>query len=215
GLFQVQDEAAQLATLLLGDLLPAPYLDGCAGLGGKTSHIAQRLPLGGEVVAVEPHGGRRKLLRENLDRLGLDATIVAGELESFAHARPSPFHGILIDAPCSGLGVVGRQPDIRWQRREADLPRYAVRQRELLDQAAIMLAHGRALVYVTCSTEPEENDEVVAAFLAAHSEFLLADAKPFLPDTAQALVDAQGFLRTLPHQGLDGFFAARLEKKGS
>jgi 16S rRNA (cytosine967-C5)-methyltransferase len=213
GLFQVQDEAAQLATLLFGDLAASRYLDGCAGLGGKTSHLAQRMPPGGEVVAVEPHDGRRKLLRENLTRLGIDATIFAGELQAFAKEQPQSFQGILIDAPCSGLGVVGRQPDIRWQRSESDLHRYAERQRGLLDQAATLLASGGVLVYATCSTEPEENDEVVSGFLATHPDFVRADAKAFLPAAAHVLVDSQGCLRTLPHQGLDGFFAARLEKK--
>jgi len=212
GLFQVQDEAAQLATLLLGDLVVGRYLDGCAGLGGKTSHLAQLLPIGGEVVAVEPHSGRSKLLRENLTRLGLDATIVAGELQDFAQEQPQSFQGIIIDAPCSGLGVVGRQPDIRWQRAKGDLPRYATRQLALLGQAASLLAHGGVLVYATCSTEPEENDEVINAFLATHPDFVRADAKAFLPAAAHGLVDSQGCLRTLPHQGLDGFFAARLEK---
>ncbi|MEW6594955.1 MAG: 16S rRNA (cytosine(967)-C(5))-methyltransferase RsmB [Thermodesulfobacteriota bacterium] len=215
GLFQVQDEAAQLATLLLGELKVGRYLDGCAGLGGKTSHMAQLLPAGGEVVAVEPHGGRRKLLRENLNRLGLDATVFEGELQSFAKAQPQPFQGILIDAPCSGLGVIGRQPDIRWQRSEVDLPRYAARQRDLLEKAATLLAPGGVLVYATCSTEPEENEGVVTSFLASHPEFVVADANSFLPAPARKMVDNHGHLRTLPHHGLDGFFAARLEKKGS
>lgn len=215
GLFQVQDEAAQLATLLLGNLGAGCYLDGCAGLGGKTSHLAQLLPPGSEVVAVEPHSGRRKLLRENLKRLGLAATIFAGELQNFAQGQPPPFLGILIDAPCSGLGVVGRQPDIRWQRHDSDLPRYAARQQALLAQASSVLEPGGILVYATCSTEPEENEEVVSDFLANHPDFALADARPLLPVQAQTLVDAQGCLRTLPHQGLDGFFAARLEKQGS
>lgn len=214
GLFQVQDEAAQLATLLLGELTAGRYLDACAGLGGKTTHLAQRLPAGGEVVAVEPHQGRGQRLSENLQRLGLGATLFQGELEAFAHKQPQPFHGILIDAPCSGLGVVGRQPDIRWQRREADLPRYAKRQRKLLDQATTLLAPGGVLIYATCSTEPEENDDVVNAFLASHPDFALADAKALLPASSHVLVDGQGCLRTLPHQGLDGFFAVRLEKKG-
>ena len=213
GFFQVQDEAAQLATLLLGELALGRYLDGCAGLGGKTSHLAQMLPPGGEVMAVEPHAGRRRLLAENLARLGLTATIFPGELQAFAGGNPEKFQGVLIDAPCSGLGVIGRQPDIRWQRHAVDLPRYAARQRALLDQAASLLATGGILVYATCSTEPEENDAVVTGFLAAHPEFVVTDAKPFLPAPAQPLVDNYGYLHTLPHQGLDGFFAARMEKK--
>lgn len=212
GFFQVQDEAAQLVTLLLGNLAPGRYLDGCAGLGGKTSHLSQRLPPGSELVAVEPSAARLDKLRENLQRLGLIATVVEDELQRYARQGPLPFQGILIDAPCSGLGVIRRQPDIRWQRTEAALERYQKRQLELLHYAAAILAPGGALVYATCSTEPEENEEVIHSFLAAHPEFFVADAKKHLLPSAHALVNDDGCLRTLPHQGFDGFFAARLEK---
>ncbi len=119
GLFQVQDEAAQLVSLLLGPLHPGKaYLDGCSGLGGKTSHLAQMLPSNSTLVAIEPNIGRIKKLKENLARLRHDTTvtIVEGTLDSLLPEYREKFDGVLIDAPCSGLGVIRRHPDIRWNR---------------------------------------------------------------------------------------------------
>ena len=216
GLFQVQDEAAQLVSLLLGPLQPGrSYLDGCAGLGGKTSHLAQMLPPGSTLVAIEPNIGRTGKLHENLARLRLDTTvtIVEGTLDSLLPDNDGRFAGVLVDAPCSGLGVIRRQPDVRWSRNPADLLRYQEKQIDLLNDAAQLVAAEGLLVYATCSTEPEENDAVVKKFLAAHPHFALSDCRDQLPQSATPLVDRQGFFRTLPGQDdLDGFFAARLEK---
>ena len=217
GLFQVQDEAAQLVSLLLGPLQPEKsYLDACAGLGGKTSHLAQMLPHAGELVAIEPNLGRIKKLKENLGRLRLDTTvtIVEGMLGSLLPDNKEKFDGILIDAPCSGLGVIRRQPDIRWNRRPDDLLRYQEAQLALLKDAAQLITPKGILVYATCSTEPEENDEVIKKFLAMHPQFILSDCRDMLPESGACLVVSQGFFRTLPgHDDLDGFFAARLIKK--
>ena len=216
GLFQVQDEAAQLVTLLLGPMLAGKqYLDGCAGLGGKTSHLAQFLPADGSLLAIEPNPGRFKKLKENLERLRLNTTvtIVEGTLDSLLPEYKEKFSGILIDAPCSGLGVIRRHPDIRWNRSKNDLLRYQDTQLALLKTAAELLAPNGILVYATCSTEPEENHEVIKTFLANNQEFELADCGETLPESCSRLVDSQGFFQTLPGQDdLDGFFAARLIK---
>lgn len=216
GEFQVQDEAAQLVSLLMGPLKPGRiYLDGCAGLGGKTSHLAQMLPRGAGLFASEPHPGRIQKLRENLVRLRLDTTvtIVEGTLDSLLPESREKFSGVLIDAPCSGLGVIRRHPDIRWNRKPADLLRYQEIQLGLLDHAAQLVAPGGTLLYATCSTEPEENDEAVRQFLESHPGFSAANCRDVLPESAAALVDKQGFLRTLPgRDDLDGFFGARLVK---
>jgi 16S rRNA (cytosine967-C5)-methyltransferase len=216
GLFQVQDEAAQLITLLFGPLSPGKYyLDGCAGLGGKTSHLAQILPEKSTLVAVEPNQNRVLKLKENLDRLRLDktVTIVESTLDSLMPGNREKFAGILIDAPCSGLGVIRRHPDIRWNRHPEDLLHYQEKQLALLKTAAQLLAPDGILVYATCSTEPEENEEVVKKFLSTNSQFVLTDCRKTLPDSCISLVDKQGFFHTLPGQeGLDGFFAARLSK---
>jgi 16S rRNA (cytosine967-C5)-methyltransferase len=213
GYFQVQDEAAQLASLLIGPL-PArcQVLDGCAGLGGKTSHLAEQLPPDGSVIAIEPETRRYGLLRENLKRLGLNQQVrtVRTDLQQYAATRPQPFDAILIDAPCSGTGVIRRQPDIRWNRQPADLAQYQKTQLHLLAIAASLLKKGGALVYATCSLEPEENQEVVQQFLALHPRFTVDDAAPLLPENARRLVDGDGFFRPCPADGLDGFFAARL-----
>ena len=213
GHFQVQDEAAQLASLLIGPLPDrGRVLDGCAGLGGKTSHLAEALPPQGALVAIEPDGRRFGLLRQNLTRLGLTDQVrcLRTELASFADTRPQPFDAILIDAPCSGTGVIRRHPDIRWNRQPEEMARYQADQLRLLDIAARLLAPGGALVYATCSLEVEENEQVVAAFLGQHPTFAVASAAALLPEATHRLVDAAGFFRPTPADGLDGFFAARL-----
>lgn len=213
GAFQVQDEAAQLATLLVG---PLPngcrILDGCAGLGGKTSHLAEMLPPDGSIVAVEPDARRYRLLRENLLRLGHMKQVVPvrGDLQGYAATRPAPFDGILVDAPCSGTGVIRRQPDIRWNRRPEELADYQRTQVHLLEIAASLLKPGGVVVYATCSLEPEENQEVVRLFCERCPSFAVESAAAFLPEAALKLVDAAGFFRPHPANGLDGFFAARL-----
>lgn len=216
GLFQVQDEAAQIVTLLLGPLQPGKqYLDGCAGLGGKTSHMAQMVPQESSLFAIEPNPERLMKLKENLGRLQLNktVTIVEGTLDSLLPGNIEKFAGILIDAPCSGLGVIRRHPDIRWNRSPEDLLPYQEKQLALLTTAAQLLASGGILVYATCSTEPEENEEVIKFFLAADPRFEPADCHEALPENCASLVDSQGFFRTLPGQDdLDGFFAAKLIK---
>lgn len=213
GFFQVQDEAAQLVTLLIDPLGVGAYLDGCAGLGGKTSYLAQILPEDSHIVAVEPNAHRQKLLKENLERLKLltNVEIYKGSLEDFKKENKKFFQGILIDAPCSGLGVIRRHPDIRWNRSKEDLLRYQRKQLFLLDTAVNMLEPEGVLVYVTCSSEPEENDEVIKQFFNNHPDFTVEDAKKILPQNTASLVDDNGFFRTIPDKkGLDGFFAVRL-----
>ena len=157
GFFQVQDEAPQLATLLLGPFRQkGRYLDGCAGLGGKTSHLIQ---LGRELAL---QAKQHVIIHE-------------GSLQQLAAAGIANYDGILIDAPCSGTGVTGRHPDIRWNRRPEDLHRYQRMQLDLLNHAAPLLGPRGVLVYATCSLEPEENMEVVTAFLQSHRDFTLTD----------------------------------------
>jgi 16S rRNA (cytosine967-C5)-methyltransferase len=214
GFFVVQDEAAQLVTQLLAPFTGGRYLDACAGLGGKTLHLAQLLPDGGRVVAVEPSQKRQALLKTNLQRLGgPEIEIHGATLQEFTGQHQGAFTGILVDAPCSGLGVIRRQPDIRWKRTLDALQGYQVRQQELLGAAAGLVEKGGVLVYATCSIDPLENDEVIAAFLHEHPEFFITPTQEYLPDAARGLCDEQGFFKTTPEQGLDGFFAARMVKK--
>lgn len=213
GYFHVQDEAAQLSTMLLGPFDSAKrYLDGCAGLGGKTVHLGQLAAQNSHITAVESHKPRIKLLRENLERARFmeRVEIVHGNLEDY---NPDVlFDAVLVDAPCSGLGVIRRHPDIRWNRSSEDLGEYAKKQVNLLDTSAKLLGDGGVLVYVVCSMEPEENEQVIEKFLSKHPAFAVSDAKQYLPETAHEFADHKGYFRSSPVDGLDGFFAARLKK---
>lgn len=215
GWFQVQDEAAQLVSMLLAPFSEGTYLDGCAGLGGKTTHLARLLAQSTPLLAVEPSRYRRALLEENLARLQLAdrVEVVAGELVDLANGGER-FRGILIDAPCSGLGVVRRHPDIRWNRAEEELGRYQSRQLDLLGTAAGLLQAAGVLVFVTCSMEPEEGEQVIDRFLLAHPEFVLTGAGEYLPAACGELLNDRGMLCSAPDlHGLDGFYAARLLKR--
>jgi 16S rRNA (cytosine967-C5)-methyltransferase len=216
GFFQVQAEAAQLATELLAPFKQnGHYLDGCAGLGGKTSHL---LELGQQshlhIHAVEPDSRRLMQLQENLARLDANhnITIHSKKLQVFEKETSPVFNGILIDVPCSGTGVTGRHPDIRWNRRNEDFEGYRKEQSTLLEIASRLLAPQGILVYATCSLEPEENRDVINAFLLNHSEFVLTDCAPFLPKQAHQCIE-DGFFSPHPCATIDGFFAARLQRR--
>ncbi len=219
GFFQVQDEAAQLATMLLGPFSPgAKYLDGCAGLGGKTCHLLQLARQHDlSIMAVEPESRRWKILEENIGRLfaGDSPVIHKTTLQQFASLSGEYFFdGVLLDAPCSGTGVTGRHPDIRWNRREEELLRYQQEQLELLTNAAPLVKPQGVLVYATCSLEPEENQQLIDTFLRTHQEFILSDCSPYLPEPAQQFVDNK-FFAPHPDATIDGFFAARMQRKSS
>jgi len=216
GLFQVQDEAAQLAVLLLGPFTePALYLDGCAGLGGKTGHIMQLMASGSRLVAVEPEPQRQRLLQENIVRLFPERqlTFSRTDLQEYRRTSRLQFDRVLIDAPCSGTGVIGRHPDIRWNRQPDDLPGYQLAQLELLAHAAELVAPEGVLVYATCSLEIEENQQVIEQFLADRREFVRLDCRRYLPDAAAVFVE-DGYFSPHPGDAIDGFFAARLERRG-
>jgi 16S rRNA (cytosine967-C5)-methyltransferase len=162
----------------------------------------------GILVACDVRPRRIRLLRETLTSFGLRTNRVV----QVGRDGPLPFEPVfdrvLVDAPCSGLGTLRRDPDLKWRRSEAELPGLAAAQEALLDRAATTVAPGGRLVYATCSSEPDENDDVVDRFLQAHPQFRLA-APPALPPPVAGLVDDRGRLRTLPHRdGLDAFFAA-------
>lgn len=213
GWFQVQDEAAQLVSYCLDPRPQEIILDACAGLGGKTTHIAQLIRDQGVIEATDRNDARLELLKENQERLGIKC-ISCISFESYK-ARLSGLKGryyrILVDAPCSGLGVIRRHPDIKWNRTPASLSKLASQQRSLLNGLASLTRPGGTMVYATCTLEPEENREVVEDFLSDHPKWGLIPANEVLPAAARSLVDGDGFLLTVPEfQGPDGFFAAIL-----
>ncbi len=212
GWFVVQDEAAQLVGLLAAPRPGDAVLDACAAPGGKTTHLAEMMQDQGTLVALESDPKRTDRIRDNCARLGITAVRpVTGDAAIY---REGAYDTILVDAPCSGLGVLRRHPDGRWTKIENTIRERAILQQRILENCAQLLRPGGALVYATCTTEPEENEDVVKAFLADHRDFRLDDPLPFLPLAAAGLVDAEGFLRTFPNAPeMDGFFGARVVKK--
>jgi 16S rRNA (cytosine967-C5)-methyltransferase len=211
GWFTVQDEASILVGHLLAPKLGETVADVCAAPGTKTTHLAALMQNSGKVVAMDPNAARLKLVAQSAVRLGI--TIVechGGSAEALAPRFKDRFDRVLVDAPCSNLGVLRRNPDVKWRRTEADLPRLALRQRAILDAAASMCRPGGTLVYATCSLEPEENEGIVLPFLEAHPEWRLdppAEAEFPIP------FEPPGVLRCLPHKhGTDGFTAFRLKR---
>lgn len=222
GDFTVQDEASQLVIEMLDPQPSDRVLDVCAAPGTKTTGIAERLGPAGRVLALDRHAERLKLVARAARRLGLgslrtiarDATRPLDDLPALtdgdASAAEAPFDRVLVDAPCSGIGSLRRNPDARWRVEPEDPERLAAVQGRILDRAAAVLGPGGALVYSTCTVLPEENEHVVEAFLASHDDFRLAGPDE-LPESVRPWVDDRGLLHTRPHRhDADGFFAARL-----
>lgn len=212
--YYIQDEASQLIPYLLSPKPGETILDLCSAPGGKATHMAQLMSNSGLICAVDKHRRRLKNVAEAARRLktGIIRAAAADALDSIPFAMR--FDAILIDAPCSGLGVLRRSPDIKYRRKEEDLKELGGVQRMLLEKASGYLEKGGRIVYSTCTFEPEETDGVIEGFLKDHKEFVLEDARGYMPEGCGGLVDARGFLRTYPLQGLDGFFGARLGLKG-
>jgi 16S rRNA (cytosine967-C5)-methyltransferase len=214
GLFFVQDEASQLVPLLAGARPGWRVLDACASPGGKTTALAAMMEDRGLLVAVDVRPRRVELLRRTVAASAAACIRIVQADVAVALPVGPWFDLVLIDAPCSGLGTIRRDPEIRWRRTEADLALLAAAQERMLEQAAAAVKPGGRLVYATCSSEPEENEGVVAAFLSSHPEFETADPRAGLPEQVRPLVDEAGHLRTLPFaHGLEAFFAAVLVRR--
>jgi 16S rRNA (cytosine967-C5)-methyltransferase len=207
GLLYVQDLGSQVVARLAS--LPGSVLDACAAPGGKALLLGDALADAGRVFAGEASSRRRRTLARLTRRWGAPNVHVLG-----ADARrppfSRPFEGVLVDAPCSGLGTLAGHPDIRWRLRPTDVERHAVRQREILEALAPLVRPGGRLVYATCSVEDEENQGIVEPFLESHPDFT---PEP-LPPWAEAFA-ASGVVRMDPavHHG-DAFFAAPLRRRG-
>jgi 16S rRNA (cytosine967-C5)-methyltransferase len=215
GWFVVQDEASQLVTLLAGAMPGVRVLDTCASPGGKTTAIAAAMEDRGLLVACDVRDRRMALLRSTVKASGAShVRLVQADLLKPLPFRPT-FDSVFVDAPCSGLGTLRRDPDIRWRRSETDLPVFAAAELTMLQHAAEMVAPGGRLVYATCSSEPDENVGVADAFLATTPGFVALSARDAHPEMPSAVVDARGHLCTEPHvHGLEAFFGAVFVRNG-
>jgi 16S rRNA (cytosine967-C5)-methyltransferase len=231
GAFYVEDEAAQLIPPLLDPQPGDIVLDACAAPGGKATHVADLMHNKGTIYAVDRKSPRLDLLRSNCRRLGVQNVVpIVGDIRQPLKWVPimetggppsmkktrvgEPFvDRILVDAPCSGLGVLRRHPEAKWRKGEQALPRHQALQCQILEAVAPCLRPGGVLVYSTCSTEPEENEDVIERFCRGHAEFRRESVVPWLPTAAQGFVTEQGALSTVGNRcSMDGFHAARLRK---
>ncbi|HEX8440081.1 16S rRNA (cytosine(967)-C(5))-methyltransferase RsmB [Archangium sp.] len=208
GLWQVQDEAAQLVGVY-GDIPEtARVLDACAAPGGKACHLAEKH----EVVATDLHANKLRKIESEAKRLGVSVRLTAKAHDA---SQPYPeewgeFHALLVDAPCSGLGTLRRHPELRYRRKPEDIGRLAVLQRRILENCQESVPPGGLLVYAVCTSEPQEGQDQVEMFLRSHPEWT---AEPPVLHEAVKLPLQQAYLRTLPGpEAWDGFFAARLRK---
>ncbi|WP_447985391.1 16S rRNA (cytosine(967)-C(5))-methyltransferase RsmB [Nitrospira sp. Nam74] len=223
GAFYVEDEAAQLVPPLLEAQPGERILDACAAPGGKATHLAAIMQNRGEIVAFDQSAARLHLLKDNCRRLGIsivtpvlmDAARPEGSVSSRASFLSQPFDRILVDAPCSGFGVLRRHPEAKWHKQEELVKHQQARQLAILAHVSGLLRPGGIIVYSTCSTEIEENEQVIEQFCSDHPNFSREAVMPWLPARGRNLVNRHGDLSTMlaPHS-MDGFYAARLRKAG-
>lgn len=213
GLLLVQDESSMLAAHALSPLPGRRVLDMASAPGGKTTHLAQLMQNRGHIVASDFHAHKLDLVRDNCRRLGISIVETwQGDSRQLARDYAGWAHFVLLDAPCSGFGVIRRRPDIKWRKNEAQLQELISLQAELLQEAGRCLAPGGVLVYSTCTINEQENIKQVKRFLTTNRDFDFEPLTGYLPS---ALGDLdRGYIQLLPHRhGTDGFFIARLRKK--
>ena len=211
GLISLQDEAEAAVVPILAPEPGETILDFCAAPGGKSAQIAEAVGSSGRLFALERHRSRARALRENLSgRLRADRVrVVCGD--GLSPPFRAAFDRVLVDAPCSGLGVLRRRADARWRKEESGIAAMAALQPQLLDAAAALVRRGGVLVYSVCSLEPEETHDVVELFLRAHPDFVQENVDPYLPPGFRS--GARHLSATPQRHGTDGVFAARVRRR--
>jgi 16S rRNA (cytosine967-C5)-methyltransferase len=219
GQWWVQDAAAALPARLFADVTGKAIADLCAAPGGKTAQLAHA---GARVTAVDRSAARMARLRDNMTRLQLDVATVVSDAMEWSGGDNGGFDGIMVDAPCSSTGTIRRHPDVGWLRQDSDIVTLSALQARLVRKAASLLKPGGTLIYCTCSLEPEEGEQIVAGLLASEDGLRRIPITPSEIGGLAEIITGEGDLRTLPchlpHQdlrlgGLDGFYAARLERR--
>lgn len=211
GLCQAQDESSMQVAHVLAPKPGEFILDLCSAPGGKTTHIAALMKNEGRVLALDIYEKKLARVAENAKRLGVsivETRCLDGRRAGDSY--PEAANRVLVDAPCSGLGVLRRRPDARWRKSEREIAKLPALQGALLESAARAVRRGGVLVYSTCTMEPAENERVVRAFLAAHGEFSLEPAGAYLPVRPSAAEMVQLYPQ---RDGTDGFFIARLRRR--
>lgn len=216
GSIEVQDEGSQLLGHLLQPKRGEMVADFCAGAGGKTLLLGALMRSSGRLYAFDVSDKRLSKLKPRLARSGLSnvhPNVISSENDTKVKRLAGKFDRVLVDAPCSGLGTLRRNPDFKWRQTPAAVEELTAKQASILASASRLVKPGGRLVYATCSVLPEENEAIVAAFLAAHPEFALQPANAVLSQQ-QIACDTGDYLKLLPNvHGTDGFFAAVMERK--
>lgn len=214
GLWTIQDEASQLISFILDPRPGEKVLDACAAPGGKATHIAELMADHGEIIAMDKNRQGVGKIKGNLNRLGLKSVkTMVSDASKPLEFKEGEFDRILLDAPCSGTGVLRRHPEGKWRKREEDILELSKRQGRLVENLSRYLRPGGIMVYSVCSVMKEEGEGVVESFLSNHPEFKLEPAVPATGETGTKLVCNKGFFKVYSHMhGMDGFFAARLRK---
>jgi 16S rRNA (cytosine967-C5)-methyltransferase len=217
GLVTIQDESSMMVAKALEVEPGMNVLDCCAAPGGKTTHIAELMKNKGEIIAVDVHPHKQKLIQEQAVRLDLTCieTMVEDAVLLKTRFAAQSFDRILLDAPCSGLGVIRRKPDLKWRKTEQDIAAIVTIQHQLLAAVASLLKKGGILVYSTCTLNRAENEQVISAFLHKHPDFLAYNRWPqaFPADLVERAEKQTGSLQILPHEyDSDGFFIARITR---
>jgi len=211
GKIQFQDDGSQLVTHFLQPQPGEKILDLCAGTGGKTTHMAALMGNKGCIIAVDNQKKKLDSLQEMARRLGITCIkTICQDGKANLPCQPDFFDAILVDVPCTGLGTLRRNPEIKWHLDHAEIPKIVLLQKELLENAAGYLRRGGRLVYSTCTILPEENDDQITSFLTRHRNF---HQDKYIHHIPSSCLDEKGFMKTTPHQhNMDAFFAARLTK---
>jgi 16S rRNA (cytosine967-C5)-methyltransferase len=214
GLVTVQDESSMLVAYCLDASPNQTVLDACAAPGGKTTHIAQFMQDTGRIVACDIHPHKIQLIQNALARLKLSCVHpVACDARQLS-ASEYAFDRILLDAPCSGLGVLRRKPDIKWSKVPDEFTELVRLQKDLLDHMAVLLKPGGVMVYSTCTLHAKENHLQVEQFLLEHPDFELESVRDYVPERVRPLVSERGFLEVQPFDlKSDGFFIARMRRR--
>jgi 16S rRNA (cytosine967-C5)-methyltransferase len=209
GYFSIQDESTGFACKALDCKPDMKVLDLCAAPGGKTAFLADEMKNMGEIVAVDKFETRLEILKKNMERLGISniRTVVKDSLKF----DENDFDRVLADVPCSGIGTLTKKPDIKWKKDLSDIRQLNEIQLKLLEKAAISVKVGGIVVYSTCTTEPEENIEIVNKFLSSNNNFELVNLNGmFSPE----VIDENGCVQTLQSKNnMDGAFVAKILRK--
>lgn len=215
GLFQVQDESSMLVGRVLNPMAGQLVVDVCSAPGGKATHAAELMDNVGTVLARDIHPHKIHLIEEAAHRLGI--SIIQAAQQDAVQADPmltGKADRVLVDAPCTGLGIIRRKPDIKWTRKPEDKKDIMALQKTILETAATYVKPGGELVYSTCTIEPEENEMLFLQFLEEHPAFAPVDITPLLPQPLQLESAHKGYIQLYPNvQGMDGFFISKMKKR--